>query len=368
MKLKLLAAFCSFDINASSNRLVLIPEGIFRGIDGRPTDAPHWNLTPERGREIATVLNQRNIKMVIDYEHATLKAQESGREAPAAGWLKTFEYIDGVGLCSTQFEWTEKAKSYIQSDEYLYLSPVFLYTKTGEVVALLHVALTNTPNLDQLPEAQLAAAAQNFLSQNNQLTHSDDEDLTMNEFIKLMLKKLGLAETAPEADVIAAANSAFTKLDGAFGTALSTTEQTLDQAIDKAVEVKTAANAQSSAQPDLTKFVPMAVYTEAVAQAKNASAIAQTKELDDLITAACADGRLTGEVTIAWYKEQAKTNPTFVKTQIESLPVIAALTQTQTSTMDLQKDKKQQPDVLQTEIFGVLGITTADVEKYGEVK
>lgn len=356
MNIKLLAAFCSFDINVLSNRLVLIPEGIFRGIDGRPFDAPHWNLTPERGREIAAVLNQRNIKMVIDYEHATLKAQELGKEAPAAGWLKTFEYIDGVGLCSTQFEWTEKAKGYIQSDEYLYLSPVFLYTKTGEVVALLHVALTNTPNLDQLPEAQLAAAAQNFLSQNSQYSHSDHEDSTMNEFIKLMLKKLGLAETATETEVIAAANSAFTKLDGAFGTALFSTEQTLDQAIDKAVEVKTAANAQAT--PDPTKYVPMAVYNEAVTKANNAVSAGQAKVIDDLIEAACKDGRLTGEATIAYYKEQAKTNPDFVKTQIESLPVIAALTQTQTSTMDLQTgaNKQQQHTAEDLHIAGLMGV------------
>lgn len=358
MNIKLLAAFCSFDINASSNRLVLIPEGVFRGIDGRPTDAPHWNLTPARGREIAAVLNQRNIKMVIDYEHATLKAQELGKEAPAAGWLKTFEYIDGVGLCSTQFEWTEKAKSYIQSDEYLYLSPVFLYTKTGEVVALLHVALTNTPNLDQLPEAQLAAAAQNFLSQNNQLTHSDYEDSPMNEFIKLMLKKLGLAETATETEVIAAANSTFTKLDGAFGTALSSTEQTLDQAIDKAVEVKTAANAQTT--PDPSKFVPIAMYNEAKAQAAQVAANGQTKELDDLITAACSDGRITGEVAIQWAKDFAKRDPEGFKAHLAGIPKIAALTQTQTSTMDLQADankqQQKQPDEIALAIDTQLGV------------
>ncbi|QQC83003.1 phage protease [Acinetobacter bereziniae] len=355
MKRILLAASCSFDINASSNRLVLIPEGIFKGIDGRPFDAPHWNLTPERGREIAAVLNQRSIKMVIDYEHATIKAQETGIEAPAAGWLQTFEYVDGVGLCSTQFEWTNKAKGYIESDEYKYLSPVFIYTKTGDVVALLHVALTNTPNLDQLPEAQLAAAAQNFLSQNTQI----DEDSTMKEFLELMRKKLGLPETATEAELVAAANTAFAKMDGAFGTTL-VADQTLALAIDKAIEVKTAANTQETV-PDPTKYVPMAVYNEAVTQAKNASAIAQTKEIDDLITAACADGRLTGEATIAWYKDQAKTNPTFVKTQIENLPKIAALTQTQTSTVDLTKSANQQqqqnqPDEIAASIHAQFGL------------
>lgn len=358
MKSTLLAAFCSFEITDSPSRLVLIPDGIFRGIDGRPFDAPHWNLTPEKGREIAAVLNQRKIDMVVDYEHATLEAQKLGKEAPASGWLKSFEYIEGVGLCSTQFEWTNKAQGYIQSKEYKYLSPVFLYTKAGDVVALLHVALTNTPNLDQLPEAQLAAAAQNFLSQNSQYNQTQNEDSTMNEFLKLMLKKLGLPEATPEADVIAVANSAFSKLDGAFGTTLSSTDQTLDQAIDKAVEVKTAANSQSTQVPDPTKFVPMAVYNEAIAKANNAANANQTKEIEDLITAACSDGRLTGQATIDWFKEQAKTNPEFVKAQIAGLPKIAALTQTQTSTVDLQTgvnhQQKHTPEDLA--VAGMMGV------------
>jgi len=69
----------------------------------------------------------------------------------------------------------------------------------------------------------------------------------------------------------------------------------------------------------------------------------QAKEMDDLITAACSDGRLTGEATISWYKDQAKTNPDFVKTQLESLPKIAALTQQQTSQVDLAANHQQTP-------------------------
>ncbi len=30
--------------------------------------------------------------MVIDYEHATLKAQETGEPAPASGWLKAASF------------------------------------------------------------------------------------------------------------------------------------------------------------------------------------------------------------------------------------------------------------------------------------
>ncbi|WP_336142449.1 phage protease [Acinetobacter sp. 102] len=333
MKKTLLVAACSFALDATSTYLVLIPEGIFRGIDGRPTDAPHWELTPARGRQIAAALNQRSIDLVVDYEHATLKAQESGDPAPASGWLKPagFQYVDGVGLCSTQFEWTEKAKGYIEAKEYKYTSPVFFYNQAGEVLGLHSFALTNTPNLDILPEARLAAAAQNFLSQQS------DEDSSMKEFLELMRKCLGLPETATEQELLTAANSAFAKMDGAFGTTL-VAGQALSVAIEKAIEVKTAANSQA---PDLTQYVPIAVYQEAIASATAVAANAASKELDDLIVAACSDGRLTGDATINWAKDQAKTNPEFIKKHIESLPKIAALNQKQTTTVNLAGNNQQ---------------------------
>jgi phage I-like protein len=69
----------------------------------------------------------------VDYEHATLKAQESGDPAPASGWLKPtgFQYIDGVGLCSTLFEWTDKAKGYIEAKN---INTFCLFSSTTKLV------------------------------------------------------------------------------------------------------------------------------------------------------------------------------------------------------------------------------------------
>ncbi|WP_336033382.1 phage protease [Acinetobacter bereziniae] len=362
MKPTLLAAFCSFDLTHSIDHFVLIPEGIFRSeIDGRPFDAPHWELTPERGQQIAVALNQRKIDMVIDYEHATLKSKNTGDPAPAAGWLKSagFTYIQGVGLCSTDFEWLDKAKAHIEAKEYKYISPVFLYSKTGEICALINVALTNTPALDQLPEAKLAAAAQEFITQ-----FSIPQDSEMNEeLLKQVRYLLNLPLTTTAEEAVAALEKLKSMLLEKTGVSIAENSQSLFDVITAFEELKVAANSQST--PDLTQFVPLAVYSEAIAKANNVNAAIQAKEIEDLITAACSDGRLTGEATITYFKEQAKTNPEFVKTQIESLPKIAALTQTQTSTIDLNKQQQQQPDALQNEVFGVLGLTAADVEKYG---
>ncbi len=338
MKKNLLAASCSFDLSNLSDHFVLIPEGVFRSeIDGRPYDAPHWELTPERGHQMAAALNQRKIDMVIDYEHATLKSKTTGEPAPAAGWLKSagFTYVEGVGLCSTDFEWLDKAKTHIEAKEYKYISPVFLYTKTGDITALINVALTNTPALDQLPEAKLAAAAQELFSQD--LPQQDSE---MNEELLERLRwMLNLPISATAEDIIAELNKLTAQIQDTTGVAVAVNSQNLFDAIEAMKQLKIAANSSNAVDP--TQFVPMSVYQEAVQQAGQANAAAKTKEIDDLIVAACGDGRLTGEATINWYKAQAATNPDFVKAQLEALPKIAALTQQQTSQVNLAANHQQ---------------------------
>ena len=328
MKLKTLIAACSMSLSAQSEHFVIIPEGEFRGIDGRPFDAPAWILTPKRGHEIVAVLNQQHIDMVIDYEHATLKAIETGEPAPAAGWLKQngFVYVEGVGICSTQFEWIDKAKNFIDSGEYKYISPVLFYNKTGAVIGLHSVALTNKPNLDQLPEAKLAAAAQDFLS-----TSQDSE---MNEELLERLRwMLNLPVSATAEDIIAELNKLASQLTETTGTTVAANAQNLFDAVAAIDQLKVAANSQS--EPDPAQYVPMAVHKEALAQAISVSANAQVKEVDDLILAACSDGRLTGKATIDWVKDKAKTNPEFVKSYLADLPKIAALSQQQTQTVTI---------------------------------
>ena len=337
MKKNLLAASCSFDLSNLSDHFVLIPEGVFRSeIDGRPYDAPHWELTPERGHQMAAALNQRKIDMVIDYEHATLKSKTTGEPAPAAGWLKSagFTYVEGVGLCSTDFEWLDKAKTHIEAKEYKYISPVFLYTKTGDITALINVALTNTPALDQLPEAKLAAAAQELFSQD-----LPQQDSTMEELLEQLRWMLNLPLSATAEEITAELDKLKTQIKEKTGVAVAANSQTLYDALNAIDQLKIAANSSNAVDP--TQFVPMAVYQEAVQKAGNVDAAAKAKEIDDLIVAACGDGRLTGEATINWYKAQAATNPDFVKAQLEALPKIAALTQQQTSQVNLAANHQQ---------------------------
>ena len=336
MKRTLLVAACSMSLSAQSEHFVIIPEGEFRGIDGRPFDAPAWILTPEHGREMVAVLNQRSVDLVIDYEHSTLIAKEKGEPAPAAGWLKPngFTYVEGVGLCSTQFEWTEKAQGFIDSGEYKYISPVFFYDTTGTILGLHSVALTNTPNLDQLPEAKLAAAAQEFLT-----TSQDSE---MNEDLLERLRwMLNLPISATAEEIMAELSKLTDQIAEKTGTTIAANAQNLFDAVSAIDQIKLAANSQ--AQPDPNKYVPMAVHKEALAQATTVTANAQAKEIDGLITAACSDGRLTGKATIDWVKEKAKTNPDFVKSYLDDLPKIAALSQQQTQTLNIAANHQKTP-------------------------
>ena len=352
MKKTLLAASCSFDLSAISDHFVLIPEGVFRSeLDGRPYDAPHWVLTPERGRQIVAALNQRQIDLVIDYEHATLMSKTTGGPAPAAGWLKSagFTYIEGVGLCSTNFEWLDKAKAHIEAKEYKYISPVFLYNSVGEITTLINVALTNTPALDQLPEAKLAAAAQEFFAQN--LT----QDSKMEELLEQLRWMLNLPLSATAEDILAELSKLQQQIKEKTGVALAANSQNLFDAVAAIEQLKIAANSQAT--PDLTQFVPLAVYQEAINKATTSEAAILAKEIDDLIVAACSDGRLTGDATVNWAKDQAKTNPEFIKKHIESLPKIAALSQRQTEQLNLGDQKpQQQTDEIDQQIKSQLGL------------
>jgi phage I-like protein len=353
MKKNLLVAACAIvlNVNAADQRMALIPEGDFRGVDGRPFDAPVWHLSAENGHKIAAALNQRSIDMVVDYEHGTLKSQDSGQPAPAAGWLKSggFEYVAGVGLCSNSWRWTANASAFIEAEEYRYLSPVFSYDTSGNVNGLLCVALTNTPNIDTLPEALLAAAAQDFFT-------STQENPNVNPLLKLLIAKLGLGETATEDEVIVAANSYFAALDSTFGTTVAANSQTLNQALVHISTTRVAANSQ--AVPDPSKFVPIAVVTELQSQIAAQTAIAQAGEVDGLITAACNDGRLRGDAIIGWAKELGKKDPVALKDYLGKVPVIPALGGRQTDNIaaNNQQQHQQQPDAIAADIDAQLGL------------
>lgn len=331
MKLKPLVAACSLAMTATDDtqHLVLIPEGTFKGADGRPTDAPHWVLTPERGQQIVAALNQRGVDMVIDYDHATLdNEQKQQGNAPASGWLKAggFTYVEGVGVCSENYQWTDKAQAAIAANEYKYLSPVLYYTATGEVVGLHSSALTNKPNLD-LPQAKLAALSEEFLS----------TDSSMDELLERLRWMLNLPITATAEEISAELAKAQQQISEKSGVTIAANAQNLFDAL-AAFDLKLAANSE----PDPNNWVPMTVYQEALQQGQSLAANAEQEKFNQILTAACSDGRLTGQATIDWVKQRAQTDIAGTIAYIEGLPKIAALTQQQSKTLNIAANQQQQ--------------------------
>lgn len=183
----------------------------------------------------------------------------------------------------------------------------------------------------------------------------------MEELLEQLRWMLNLPLSATAEEILAELNKLSAQIKEKTGVAVAANGQHLFDALATIDQIKVAANSQD--QIDMTQFVPMAVYQEAIANASNAEAAQKEKEIDELITAACSDGRLTGQVTIAWMKQQAKTNPDFVKAHLESLPKIAALTQRQTEQVNLAANHQQQPvvDEIATSIASQLGLDPADL-------
>lgn len=288
----------------------LLPAGIFRASDGRPEGLPGWVCDAVIAAKLITRSAQRTNMLPFDYEHQTMNAEFNGLPAPAAGWFKEMQWQDGVGLFAINVEWTPAARTMIANGEYKYISPVFRFDQTtGEVLEILNAALTNNPALDNM-----AAVA---LRRWNDNQPEKEEDV--NELLKKLLAALGLPATTSEADALAACSALKTKADDATAAlSASTTEL--------------AALKASPAAPDPAKFVPIAMLHEVQTKLAALSANTQGAELEQLITAALADGRLVGDSAKEWAGNYGKADLVGLKKYLAEVAApIAALKGTQTN-------------------------------------
>lgn len=171
----------------------------------------HWqgpfSLT-RRDFEQIELNAQRNVDTLVDYEHSSLKLFMGGK-AEAAAWISALQIRDGddgVARLFGRFDWTPVAAKHIRDREYRYLSPAIGWKtrdrKTGTDLgaALLSVALTNTPFLEELPEVRLnSAVALAHLQAKEQVTMA----LSQEQFAQLT-GALGLSADAKPEDAIAA--------------------------------------------------------------------------------------------------------------------------------------------------------------------
>lgn len=186
----------TFALGATAGEAQLLPAGEFKARDGRPGPGKAWTIDDQQGLTIAASLNAlaQQTPIVIDYEHQTQLAEKNGQPAPAAGWMKSFEWRAGQGLFAT-VEWTARAKAAIDTGEYRYISPVIAFEKaSGRVVGVVNAALVNLPAIVGM-QAVLARLATQFTPDDSLENHMDRA---------LLIKVLGLKAEATDADITAA--------------------------------------------------------------------------------------------------------------------------------------------------------------------
>lgn len=273
--MKLTLAACSFELDkAKHGRIQLLPYGKFRATDGRPTDVEAWYVTDANGADVVALANAKNNPLPIDYEHQIIHAKQNGKEAPSAGWME-YLYFTPQGIFA-DVRWTDKAAEYIKNGEYRYISAVFAYDTEGYVRKIFHAALTNTPALDGMEEAIVAASVQ-LLNEDHQ---------TMDKELLAMLSALFGVAQASEAEIKQKV-AALVQAKGESTVALSDVYATLNENAQSVAALNEKINAF-----DPSKYVPV---EQVVALQNDFNALKNSVEQekkDALIQTALSEGKL----------------------------------------------------------------------------
>lgn len=198
--------------------IMLMPPG---RVETRPNDSRKAWSNPDAEAVVAASQQMRS-DLPIDYDHQTQFAQTNGQPAPAAGWIR--KLFARAGAVWGEVEWTERGRQAVETREYRFISPTFLFEKASRKVKLITGAgLTNNPALFM----EALASAQ-----------EGDPDMDLEK----LRKALGLSNDATVEQILAAATAA-----AAAQTAIVTVAKTLGledgATADQVTEAATAATA-----------------------------------------------------------------------------------------------------------------------------
>ncbi|MFQ2803538.1 phage protease [Aeromonas caviae] len=317
----------------------LLPVGPFKARDGRPFDVPggHWQLD----KSIATTLINRakalGQDILIDYDHQTLKVDQNGQPAPAAGWYNgdEIEWREGEGLFIKP-RWTERAAALVAAKEYRFLSAVFPYDAQGRPLELRMTAITNDPGVVGMQA--LAALSAQLIQPGQPATpaHAAHKETPMNELLKKLLAKLGIELTGDPTDE--QLQKALTELDSLQASAKKAPE--LEAALSAEKTALAALKAQMTSvqqggQVDLAQFVPVATYNALVTQVAALTAQVDTTDAATLIKEARTAGKVVAAEEEYLTAYAAQKGVAALKALLEPRPAIAALTASQTAAVTL---------------------------------
>lgn len=317
--LAIAVAACSFQLpagDASKVSIQLMPAGDFTPWDGRELKPGRWHIDQAVAAAVIERFGARKNPRVLDYEHQTLHKERNGQPAPAAGWITGLEWREGQGLFGT-VELTARARKAINDGEYKFVSPVFSYDQaTGNALDVRMAALTNEPGIDGMDPVALQAAATALFSQ---------EEPPMNKLLLAVCTALALNASATTEDQAVAALDAHFKADP-----LAEIRKTLgvDDKAD-ATAICTAITARGTTDVDPAKFVPVSVVESLKTDLAALTAKVQGADVDALVAAGLADGRLL-KAQEEWARGLGKKDVAALSAYLDSAVAIAALTRTQT--------------------------------------
>ncbi len=321
----LAVAACAMTLTVGSHELQLMPAGSFAARDGRPKEVASWVLDAAIAQSLIAAANARTTPYVIDYDHQTILSKTNGQPAPAAGWFKTLEWREGVGLFATDVQWTERATSLIAADEYKFISPVIGYDKTsGAVNALLMAAITNNPAIGGMDEVLLSAAALHFtLATPAPLTTMEKN--TMEDLVEQLRWMLNLPVGSTADDV----KAQLQKLIDLIKEDPSATAATSFDLPNWIKAQRTAVASLSTHTPDPAKYVGIAVMQDLQSQLTTLSAEVNTGRLNTAIAKALSTNKLL-PAQEAWAREWGAKDLTALSSYLENVPSILALAGLQT--------------------------------------
>lgn len=329
-------AACTFGVPVKTElasgmvMLQVTPAGSFKPNDGRDLKPGAWRIDAASAQRVIERFKARGKPPVIDYEHQTLKKEQNGQPAPAAGWMRDLRWIEGQGLYAVA-ELTARAREYIKAGEYLYFSPVFEYDERDGTVLAVHMgALTNDPGISGMePLSLVAAASAAFLPQ-----ATTPQEPSVNPLLKALLAAFGLPETTTETQAIAALTALGPlqplQARAAVATAACTALQLPQDATPEAVTAAcTSLRSAQPGAPDPAKWVPIESVTAMQGQIAALTAHQVQADVEAQIKPALADGRLLPALE-TWARDLGKKDIAALTAFLTAAKPIPALAGTQT--------------------------------------
>jgi len=311
-----------------ADEVQIFPAGEFNVPLGSMLGTGPWRLDAAAAKQLITTVARRKNDILIDYEHQSLTASQSGHKAPAAAWLKTDSLVwrDGEGLFAVKPDWKAAAATLIDADEYRYLSPVFIYNdNTGEPENIISIALTNTPAIDNMLPVSLAAAMVGF-------TNPQDTTTMNEELMERLRYLLNLPLTTTPEEMLSELDKLKAILSGeGQSVAAASLPELINAQHDKIA-------ALSVAEPDPAKYVPIAAMLAVQQQLGTNAKEEQKHKVAALIAAHPA---ILTPPLVDWATRLGEQDYAALENYIATASPIAALTMRQSDTTARQDTPAQ---------------------------